>query len=234
MPFKNIPKILALIPDGNRRWAKQNKISFLVGYKQGVKKFIDFSEWCNGYGINNISVWAFSTENINRPKEEVNALFGIYKKTATDRKIIDRLHENETSFKLIGNLTMLPKDLRMALGKVAEETSVYKKKTINMLIGYGGKEDIMRAARRAAADAVKTGKVALNESIFKKYLISNSIPDIDFVIRTSGEERLSGFMPWQAAYSELYFSKKLWPDFTRNDLDAALSEYDRRARRFGL
>ena len=234
MQFKNIPKTIALIPDGNRRWAKQNRFSFLVGYKQGVKKFIDFSEWCNKYGINNISVWAFSTENINRPKEEVNALFNIYKKTATDKGIIRRLHENETNFRVIGDLSMLPKDLRAALDKVAKETSVYKEKTINMLIGYGGKEDIMHAAIKAAEDAVRVGRVALNEMMFKEYLLSRNVPDIDFVIRTSGEERLSGFMPWQAAYSELYFSDKLWPDFTKRDLEGALSDYDRRARRFGL
>jgi undecaprenyl diphosphate synthase len=233
MKLNALPRALALIPDGNRRWAKRNRLSFLTGYEMGVKKFIDFSEWCNDYGINNISVWAFSTENLNRPRSEVNALFNIYRKTAKDRGIIERLHENRSRFSIVGDIRLIPKDLAASLHKIEKETSVYKEKVINMLIGYGGKADILYAARKISEYSIETGRAVTDESAFRKYLLSTSIPDIDYVIRTSGEQRLSGFMPWQASYSELYFSDKLWPEFARGDLDKALVEYNRRNRRFG-
>lgn len=234
MTSKRLPYSLALIPDGNRRWARRNRLSFLSGYELGVRKFIDFSEWCNAYGINNISVWAFSTENAKRPKVEVNALFDIYRKTAKDRKIISRLHDNETSLRIIGNKTLLPKDLASLLGKVEEETGRYSRKVINMLIGYGGNDDILHAAKAVAAKAATSGRAVVNDAVFRSCLLSSQVPDIDLVIRTSGEERLSGLMPWQTRYSELYFSKKLWPDFSRSDLSVALGEYSQRQRRFGI
>ncbi|MGC8479765.1 MAG: polyprenyl diphosphate synthase [Candidatus Micrarchaeia archaeon] len=235
MKIKNIPKIIAIIPDGNRRWAKSHTFSIMKGYDLGVKKFIDFSEWCVSYGINNIAVWAFSTENFSRDSKEIKTLFSIYKKVANDKKLISRLHKNKTRLKIIGNKKLLPRDLLTALNKVEKETSKYKDRVINMLIAYGGKDDIMHAVKEVitkVSSEVNSIK-KLNEEIFSRYLISNSISDIDLIIRTSGEERLSGFMPWQTSYSELYFSKKLWPDFTKKDLEAALQEYNKRQRRFG-
>jgi undecaprenyl diphosphate synthase len=131
---------------------------------------------------------------------------------------------------IVGNKKLLPKDLRDSLHRVELETKKYSDKVINMLIGYGGRDDLMSAARSIAK---KFPKGNVTEEEFGNFLISRSIPEIDFVIRTSGEKRLSGFMPWQAGYAELYFSKKLWPDFTRNDLHAALVDYSNRQRRFG-
>ncbi|MDE1874419.1 MAG: di-trans,poly-cis-decaprenylcistransferase [Candidatus Micrarchaeota archaeon] len=234
MRISKAPTALALIPDGNRRWAKSQGLRFFNGYKMGVEKFIDFADWCRDYGVNNITVWAFSTENFVRPSSEREALFGIYKKVAADREILDRLHENKTRFNVVGDIAMLPKDLAKALKKVEVETGAYKDRVINMLIAYGGKDDILHAAQMLVKDAVSNGIRNVNETLFRSYMISRSIPDIDLVIRTSGEERLSGFMPWQSGYSELYFSKKLWPDFTRKDLELALIEYNRRQRRFGV
>jgi undecaprenyl diphosphate synthase len=234
MGFNNTPKSLALIPDGNRRWAMKNKLSFLNGYELGVKKFIDFSEWCSSYKINEISVWAFSTDNIKRPKNEVNALFNIYRKTAKDKNIISRLHDNETRFKIIGNEELLPKDLVSKLHNIEKDTEDYSKRTINMLIGYGGNEDLLYAAKKVAEKTLESGKVIINDFIFRNALISSSVSDIDLVIRTSGEERLSGFMPWQTRYAELYFSKKLWPDFSKDDLKEVLENYNQRQRRFGI
>ena len=234
MQKANVPKTIALIPDGNRRWASGNKLSVLSGYQLGVKKFIDFSEWCLDYGVRNITVWAFSTENFNRPKHEVNALFKIYKKAATDPKIIARLHKNKTRFNVIGDRSMLPKDLLVPLEKIEKQTEHYSDRVINMLIGYGGKEDILHAVREYAQSVLRIGKVfTLTDETFKKYLRSYAIPDIDFVIRTSNEERTSGFLPWQIGYSELYFADKLWPDFSRSDLKRAIVEYGKRNRRFG-
>ncbi len=228
-----IPGTIAVIPDGNRRWAKIHRLSFFNGYRLGVKKFIDFSEWCKDYGIRNITVWALSTENLNRPKREVDTLFGIYRKTARDKKLIGRLHENKTRFNIVGNRSMLPKDLDKMLHKIELDTMHYTERTINMLIGYGGRDDIVHAVKRIAQD-IAAGRIrSIDEQVVRDRLISRSVPDLDYVIRTSGEERLSGFMPWQAGYAELYFSNKFWPDFTRADLHSALLEYSRRQRRFG-
>jgi undecaprenyl diphosphate synthase len=231
--FKNVPKSLAIIPDGNRRWALSHRFSVANGYSIGVRKFIDFAEWCKDYGIKNITVWAFSTENFNRPFLEKKALFGIYLKAAKDKSIINRLHENRTKLNIVGNLSLLPGKLRKALRDVSDQTAHYRDRELNMLIAYGGRDDIMHAAKTMAAHAAETNSYSISESAFKNSLFSCAIPDLDLIIRTSGEERLSGLMPWQSVYSELYFSKKLWPDFTKRDLSLALSEYSYRHRRFG-
>ena len=233
MRLKTAPASLALIPDGNRRWARSHSLSFLNGYKQGVQKFIDFADWCKDYGVRNITVWAFSTENFRRPTLERRALFDIYRKIAVDTNIISRLHANKTKFNVVGNTALLPKDLVKALHDIETETEHYKERAINMLIAYGGRDDILHATQRLVKDAVDRGVRNVSEALFRAYMFSNTVPDIDLLIRTSGEERLSGFVPWQSGYSELYFSKKLWPDFTRKDLEIALAEYERRQRRFG-
>ncbi|MDE1768185.1 MAG: di-trans,poly-cis-decaprenylcistransferase [Candidatus Micrarchaeota archaeon] len=231
MKFLSVPNSLALIPDGNRRWAKAHSFSILDGYSLGVKKFIDFSEWCKDYGIRNLSVWALSSENLRRHSGELNALFSIYRRVCKDKGIIGRLEENNVKVNIIGNREIIPKDLYAMLKVVETRTENNTGGVINMLIGYGGKDDMMYAARNMA-DMAKRGE-EITESAFQGSLMSSSIPNIDFIIRTSGEQRLSGFMPWQTGYSELYFSKKLWPDFTRKDLYYALADYDKRERRFG-
>lgn len=231
--IEKVPENIAIIPDGNRRWAKGHKLSFLQGYSRGVKKFIEFSEWCKSYGIKSITVWALSTENVKRPKEEVETLFKIYRKAATDKNIIRRLHETKTRFVVVGKKALLPKDLLELLHRIEAATRRYRDGVIYMLLGYGGREDILYAANKIAKDA-KNGKIdKLDEESFKRYMLSKDVPDVDFVIRTSGEERLSGFMPWQAGYAELYFCKKYWPEFEKEDLEKALIEYSRRERRFG-
>ena len=232
MEIGRVPAALALIPDGNRRWARGHGLSIFNGYSKGVTKFLEFGEWCKEYGINNITIWALSSDNLSRPKEEVNALFSIYKKVAKDRKIIDMLHRNQTRISVISDKRILPSDLASSLHRLETETSIYKERVINLLMGYGGREDILHAAKKAAA-SVAAGKRVRFEEVFQRSLLSNNIPNLDLVIRTSGEMRLSGFMPWQSGYSELYFSNKLWPDFTRSDLEAALLDYSSRDRRFG-
>ncbi len=231
MRFDRIPKSLALIPDGNRRWARSNGLSVLEGYNFGVNKFIDFSEWCRNYGINNLTVWALSSENTKRSTHELHALFNIYRKACKDKNLINRLEENEIKLNIISKSRSIPKDLSLLFKKLEDRTENNKKGVINMLIGYGGKDDIVFAAKKITT-LVKEG-YRINEEMIKNCLMSFKVPDIDFVIRTSGEIRLSGFMPWQAGYAELYFSKKLWPDFTKHDLYNAISDYNRRERRFG-
>ncbi len=226
-----MPRTIAIIPDGNRRWARTHRLSVLNGYDKGVKKFISFSEWCMQYGINNIVVWAFSTENFDRKNNEKNTLFSLYSRVANDRSIIKRLHRNRTRFRVVGDTARLPASLKRSLARLENETKCYKERVINMLIGYGGKADIIHAVKKAVRNLNSAAMVS--EEAIQRYLLSNAVPEIDFVIRTSGEKRLSGFMPWQTEYSELYFSKRLWPDFTRDDLRNALADYRRRQRRFG-
>jgi undecaprenyl diphosphate synthase len=233
MCAENIPEVLALIPDGNRRWAKKHSLSFFDGYNLGVRKFIDFAGWCIDYGVSNIVVWAFSTENFKRPKREQDVLFDIYKKAANDKYVLAKLHSSEASFRVVGNRGMLPRDVANALGRLESETSRYKRNVVNMMVAYGGKDDLLHATAGLVKGAVEKRVDSITDAIFRSYLLSSSVPDIDFVIRTSGEERLSGFMPVQTAYAELYFAEKLWPDFTRKDLDLAMEEYARRRRRFG-
>jgi undecaprenyl diphosphate synthase len=234
MRDKKVPKVLALIPDGNRRWAMKHNLSFFNGYNLGVNKFIDFADWCKDYGINNITVWAFSTENFKRSSLEKDALFNIYRKVATDKDLLARLHDNRTRVSIIGNKRLLPRDLSEALHKVEVETGAYKDRVINMLIAYGGRDDVLHATSELVKDALKKKVGKVDEALFRSYMFSGSVPDIDLVIRTSGEARLSGFMPFQAGYSELYFSKKLWPDFARSDLEEAIDDYGNRKRRFGI
>jgi undecaprenyl diphosphate synthase len=160
-------------------------------------------------------------------------LFGIYEKVANDENIISRLHKNKTRFEVVGNLSLLPSRLQAALHNVEQETSQYKDRVINMLIAYGGRDDLLHAAKELAMNFAQRKIREINEAVFRRFMFSARIPDPDLVIRTSGEQRLSGFMPWQTGYSELYFSRKLWPDFTRRDLSLAIKEYSRRQRRFG-
>lgn len=223
MAFQNLPKTVALIPDGNRRWARMHSLSVLDGYNLGVKKFIDFGEWCADYGINRLTVWAMSSDNVKRADKEVKTLFSVYKKVANDKDILERLHNTNTHVNIIGNLKLLPTDLVHALHKVEEETSMYTERVINMLMGYGGRDDLIVAAQNYQGTPAS----------FEKSLMSSKVEDLDMIIRTSGEKRLSGFLPWQSYYSELYFSKKLWPDFTKRDLHSALNDYSKRERRFG-
>ncbi|MEM0149273.1 MAG: polyprenyl diphosphate synthase [Candidatus Micrarchaeaceae archaeon] len=224
-----VPGHIALIPDGNRRWARTHKLSFLKGYSLGVKKFIKFSIWAKRLGVKMLTVWALSTENIkNRSKDELSILYRIYVHAAQDKSILKMLKDNKARINIIGNTTLLPANVKNALYELQRKTHNYKEFTINLLIGYGGRDDLMHALKSASRS-----NEAPSTATFSKYLLTSKIPDVDLVIRTSGEMRLSGFLPWQAGYSELYFAKKYWPDFDRNDLVSAVRDFSERERRFG-
>ncbi|MEM3839031.1 MAG: polyprenyl diphosphate synthase [Candidatus Micrarchaeaceae archaeon] len=230
--IKVVPKTLALIPDGNRRWARKHQLTIPMGYNKGVDRFLEFSKWCMEYGINSITVWMLSIENLSRPKHELSALFSIYKRVASDKKLISELQRTETKVKVIGRKDLLPKDVVASFTRLEEQTKSNKKRVINMLLAYGGRDDIIEATKRVVEKAISKGTAKI-EDLFERSLVSYGIPNIDFIIRTSGEQRLSGFIPWQSDYSELYFSKKLWPDFTKEDLKRAIMDYSKRQRRFG-
>lgn len=222
------PAHLALIPDGNRRWARTHGMSLLDGYQNGVKKFVSFSIWAKGFGVKTLTVWALSTENVkNRSGAELAVLFNLYYRAAKDPEMLAMLIKNKARIKIIGNLAMIPKNVRGALMKLERRTAEYKEFTINLLIGYGGREDIIYGLRQ------QYNNRKVSENTFAKSIRTSSIPDVDLIIRTSGERRLSGLLPWQTNYSELYFARKHWPEFNKTDLKRALVAFSERERRFG-
>jgi undecaprenyl diphosphate synthase len=228
-----LPKHVALIPDGNRRWSRNHRLALLQGYNLGIKKFVDFSEWLKQFGVSTLSVWALSTENvINRNAAELRILYDLYVKAANDPEIIARLIKNRARIRIVGNLSLLPERVRKALKSLETKTRNYRDYTINMLVAYGGRDDITYALRRIAATKAHNPS-RISEKLISENLRSSRVPNVDMVIRTSGEERVSGLLPWQAGYSELYFARKYWPDFQKKDLKRALDTFSKRRRRFG-
>jgi len=229
-----VPKHLALIPDGNRRWSRSHKLNLLQGYNTGIKKFVDFSVWLKNMGASSVTVWTLSTENIkNRSKRELNILYNLYIKTSYDKEIIKVLNDNDTKVLIIGNTKIIHLKVMKALNNLQKITRKNSKFTINLLIAYGGKEDIIYAIKHIVKAKIKNKITKINEEIIRKYIQTTLIPDPDLIIRTSGEIRTSGFLPWQSSYSELYFSKKYWPDFNQNDLKRVIMNFSKRQRRFG-
>lgn len=227
-------KHIALIPDGNRRWALSKNLERWKGYEEGAKTAERFLEWCMDYGIHTVSVYALSNENLkNRPAEEVSNVYRIlaelFKRFAEDKKV----HENEVQLRVLGNIANLPAEVKAAADYAMERTKHYKKHRLNVLLQYGGRFEILEAARKIAKDAVdkKIEPDDLTEKTFESYLFMNG-GDPDIVIRTA-EKRISNFVLWQIAYSELFFIEKYWPDFKKEDLDKILAEFTERVRRFG-
>jgi len=225
----NIPKHIVLFPDGNRRWAKEKGMASFEGHQQGYKNLIDFSEWCKNKGVKTLTAFGFSTENWKRSKEEVDYLMMLLEKGLTDS--FDRLKNNGTRVKIIGQKEKLPESLKNIIKKIEEETKDNKDLNLNLAISYGGKWDILNAVQNIIKDNIKPENI--NEELFESYLSTAGQLAPDLIIRAGGEMRLSNFVLWQSAYSELYFSPKMWPDFSEKDLDEALEEFDRRTRRFG-
>ena len=226
---RSVPSHVALIPDGNRRWSFLHRFELFRGYDKGVKKFWDFSMWAKSFGVKTLTVWGLSTENIrNRSKGELAALYGIYVRTANDPKLLETLKRNGAKVIVIGNLNALPVKVVKALRHLESKTRAYKDFTINLLVGYGGRDDLLYAFRKLGSRAV-----GISEESIRQHIRTASVPDVDLIIRTSGEMRLSGFLPLQSGYSELYFAKKYWPDFEREDLVKALNVFAKRQRRFG-
>ena len=226
------PEHIAIIPDGNRRWARRRGLKLLQGYSMGIDKVIDVGLWAKMLGVKTLSVWALSTENLTgRSKHEISLLSKLYTKAVYDKKILKMLSDNHARVNVIGNLSLLPEKLRKGLLLLQEKTSRYSDLSINLLIGYGGKDDLTFALKRLCASDISPKD--LNSKTIGSMLMTANVPDVDLIIRTSGEKRLSGLLPWQSNYSELYFSRKYWPDFNRNDLKRAIDTYKRRERRFG-
>ncbi len=227
--MEHTPQHIVLFPDGNRRWAKQKGLHTLSGHKKGYENLLNFSDWCKDRGVKTLTAFGFSTENWNRSKEEVDYLMKLFEKGLSDSQ--QKFQDDQVRVKIIGNIEKLPKSLQKIIEKVEEATKDNKKFNLNLAVSYGGRWDILQAVKKIVEEKIPAEKI--DEKLFESYLSTAGLPVPDFIIRAGGEMRLSNFVLWQAAYSELYFSPKLWPDFSEDDLDTALAEFDRRSRRFG-
>ncbi|MHC1564652.1 MAG: polyprenyl diphosphate synthase [Candidatus Hecatellaceae archaeon] len=233
-----IPSHIAIILDGNRRWAVSKRMLTFNGHLEGAKKAEEFFEWCKELnGIKTITLYVFSTENFRRPPEEVQRLMNLIKGYLENLATDERIHESKVRVKVIGKVDLLPPEIREAVRKVEEATKNYNERYLNLAIAYGGRTEILDALKRIAEE-VKSGRLSpdqLNEEVFEKFLYTSFLPNPhpDLIIRTSGEERLSNFLLWQGAYSELCFLDVYWPGFEKKDLYRAIRIYQQRKRRFG-
>ena len=225
----NIPKHIAITMDGNGRWAKERGKKRVFGHNQGVKSVRDTIEGAVEYGVEFLTLFAFSTENWKRPKAEVNALMTLLIK-AINNETRD-LIKNNISLKTIGDISQLPLKCQKELAESINITKDNTGMTLILALSYSGKWEIINAIKKVLQEDISTED--FSEDIFQQYLTTNSVPDPELLIRTSGEKRISNFMLWQIAYSELYFTEKKWPDFRKEDLKDAIIEYQNRERRFG-
>lgn len=229
----NIPHHIAIIMDGNGRWGLSKGKTRMYGHRKGMETLVTISEGCGDLGVKVLTVFAFSTENWSRPQKEVNGLMGLIK--IFYKKEINRLQKNNIKVLHTGLRDRIPKDVLAVLDKAVVETSKNTGPILNLAINYSGKIEILSAIQKILQDYQKSEKSLnlITEEEFKSYLFHPELPDPDLVIRTSGEMRISNFLLWQMAYSELYFIKTHWPDFTKKDLALAISSYQKRERRFG-
>ena len=223
----NLPTHIAFIMDGNGRWATKRGLPRTAGHKAGIDALRHVLDHSVKLGIKIISLYAFSTENWKRPKEEVEEIFKLLREYLNEDT--KKLIEQGIKVVTMGDLSKLPEDIRQAFEKVILETSTCTKNIFNIGINYGGRPEIIRAINSIISAGIKN----IDEQTFKKFLYTADLPDPDFIIRTSGEMRLSNFMPYQSAYSEFYFPKTFWPDFKEKELEKAIVEYQNRHRRFG-
>ncbi len=228
-----LPAHIAIIMDGNGRWAKQKGFMRVSGHEEGTKAVRDVVEGAAEIGVKNLTLYAFSTENWNRPKLEVDTLMRLLVNSL--KKEIKTLEDNNIRLNSIGNISNLPKKARKELDEVIKKTADNKRMTLTLALSYGSREEITHCFRELM-NKVKSGELsedAVDESLINEHLYTRNLPDVDLMIRTSGEQRISNFLLWQIAYAELYFTKILWPDFRRNDLFEAIYNYQNRERRFG-
>ena len=227
------PRHIAIIMDGNGRWAKKRGLPRNAGHSAGAEAFRRIANYCRTLGVEYLTVYAFSTENWKRSEEEVSGIMKLLAKYLTEA--LRDMEKNHVRFRFFGDLSKLSPPLQKLCLDAQERSSEYHEVQVNFCLNYGGRDEIIRAIKAYAQD-VEDGNVeieALTEGIFSDYLDSAGVPDPELVIRPSGELRTSNFLPWQTVYSEFVFMNVLWPDFSPEDLDAAIAEYQRRNRRFG-
>ena len=229
----NLPKHVAIIMDGNGRWAKQKGFLRAFGHENGTKSVRVTVENCAKLGIENLTLYAFSTENWNRPKLEVDTLMKLL--ISSLKKELETLQKNNIRLNAIGNLDNLPQQVKKELLSVMNQTKDNNRMTLTLALSYGSREELLNAVKNISSK-VKNNIISLDtidESIINQHLYTHNLPDVDLVIRTSGEHRISNFLLWQIAYAEFYFTDVLWPDFKEQDLYEAIISYQKRERRFG-
>lgn len=226
-----IPVHVSIIMDGNGRWAREQGHERIYGHKKGVESVRAVTEAAAECGVKYLSLYAFSEENWGRPKDEVDFLMGLMMDSIAAE--VEALVRNGVRFHVLGNLARLPQSLRDAIAMLEEKTKDNTTLDLILFVSYSGKWDIFQAAKRFAQEHPEDAGEITDMNEFSKYLVTDGIPDPDLIIRTSGEERLSNYLLWQGAYSELLFVKKMWPEFGKEDFVAALSEYAARDRRYG-
>ncbi len=223
-----LPRHIAIIMDGNGRWAKKRSLPRSAGHAAGAKTFKDIARYCNKIGLEYLTVYAFSTENWKRPKEEVDGIMKLLRDYLIDA---ENFKDENIKVKFLGNLEVLDEDIKALIKKNEDGSKDATGLNLNIAINYGGKDEITRAVR----DIVKEGIPAeeITEEVISEHLYTKGMPDPDFIIRPSGEYRLSNYLIWQSAYAEYWFSDILWPDFKPRHLEQAIDEYNHRNRRFG-
>lgn len=229
-----IPSHIAIIMDGNGRWAKQRGLPRIAGHREGVNSVRDIVEACGQLGVKYLTLYTFSTENWKRPVDEVSMLMRLLLKALQDER--DRLHQNEVQLKAIGDIAALPQDVQDALLDAIEMMKQNTGLTLILALSYSGRWDLARALKRIVED-VRIGAISkdrINEDLIAQYLSTKDFPDPDLLIRTSGESRISNFLLWQLAYSEIVISNVFWPDFRRKHLYDAITDFQRRERRYGM
>lgn len=229
----DIPKHIAIIMDGNGRWARERTLPRIAGHREGVNSVREVTRICGEIGVEFLTLYTFSKENWKRPKKEVSALMTLLLRTIN--KEVKGLHKNNVKFNIIGDLEMLPPSTRKGLEEGISLTSQNTGLNLSLALNYGSRQEMLEATQTLAMQ-VKDGLISvgdINEELFSKYLYTNGIPDPDLMIRTSGESRLSNFLLWQSAYTEIYMTSTYWPDFREKELLEAILDYQKRERRFG-
>jgi len=231
--FNNLPRHIAVIMDGNGRWAKGKGAARIFGHRNAIQAVKDVTEGCGELGVKYLTLYAFSTENWGRPKEEVDALMELLVNTL--KKEINTLHENQVKLHTIGDVSHLPKDCQNNLAEAIEATKNNSGLTLQLALNYSGRWEIVEAAKKLAEE-VKNGLIQpqeIDEHYFAEHLKTAGVPDPELLIRTSGELRVSNFLLWQIAYTEIFITPTLWPDFRKENLYEAICAYQKRERRFG-
>lgn len=223
-----LPEHIAIIMDGNGRWAKKRNLPRTAGHAAGSKNFKDIARYCNKIGLKYLTVYAFSTENWKRPKEEVSNIMNILRDYLKDAK---NFKDENIKVKFIGNISVLDEDIRLLIKDAEDESAEATGLFLNIALNYGGRDEIINAVKQIVKEGISCGDIT--EQTLSDRLYTAGQPDPDFIIRPSGEYRLSNYLIWQSAYAEYWFSDILWPDFKPKHLEEAISEYNRRNRRFG-
>lgn len=225
----NLPQHIGILIDGNRRWAKEKGLPTFRGHLRGIQRVVEIIRYARKKGIKVLTLYGFSTENWRRSKEEVDYLMELFTEFA--RKYAKEFHKLGICLRQIGRRDRLPKSLVKEIKKAEEITKNNKEMYLNIALDYGGRDEVVRAVRKIIKKKFKPEEIT--EEVLMKHLDTKDLPDVDFVIRTSGEMRLSNFLPLQATYAEFYFPKIYWPDFDKKQFDLALKEFQKRERRFG-